>query len=55
MLLNQVALSIYIQLLACLQVIRAIRVFEIAIADTGSGIPPDNLDKLFDPFLLQRR
>jgi two-component system NtrC family sensor kinase len=23
---------------------------EITIADTGCGIPPDNLDKLFDPF-----
>ena len=23
---------------------------EITIADTGCGIPPENLDKLFDPF-----
>ena len=23
---------------------------EIAIADTGCGIPPEDLDKLFDPF-----
>jgi two-component system NtrC family sensor kinase len=23
---------------------------EITIADTGAGIPPENLDKLFDPF-----
>jgi len=27
---------------------------EIAIADTGSGIPPDNLDKLFDPFFTTK-
>jgi len=27
---------------------------EITIADTGSGIPPDNLDKLFDPFFTTK-
>ncbi len=27
---------------------------EIIIADTGSGIPPDNLDKLFDPFFTTK-
>jgi two-component system NtrC family sensor kinase len=27
---------------------------EITIADTGSGIPPENLDKLFDPFFTTK-
>ena len=27
---------------------------EIAIADTGCGIPPENLDKLFDPFFTTK-
>jgi len=27
---------------------------EISVADTGSGIPPDNLDKLFDPFFTTK-
>ena len=27
---------------------------EIAVADTGCGIPPENLDKLFDPFFTTK-
>jgi two-component system NtrC family sensor kinase len=27
---------------------------EITIADTGSGIPPEDLDKLFDPFFTTK-
>jgi len=27
---------------------------EVAITDTGHGIPPDNLDKLFDPFFTTK-
>jgi two-component system NtrC family sensor kinase len=27
---------------------------EITVADTGSGIPPENLDKLFDPFFTTK-
>jgi len=30
------------------------RGIEIAICDTGCGIPPENLDKLFDPFFTTK-
>ena len=32
----------------------AVKGIEIAITDTGAGIPPQNLDKLFDPFFTTK-